>query len=97
MTPLLPLRPLPGTSEPAQGFQMLDRVDDWLIERKLNEELKPVCRAWNPGGGSWFAARVHLHSDDKLVIPKGLTMPQKTSAVSARRALQLCRSRRLYF
>jgi hypothetical protein len=39
---LLPLIIAPAQ---AQSFQMLDRVDGWLIERKLSEQQAPICRA----------------------------------------------------
>ena len=86
-----------GPSAIAQSFQTLDRVDGWLIERKLDREQNHVCRASVPGGGSWFSARVRLDSNDAIVIPKGLTKPSKASADSAREALRLCRSSLLYF
>ncbi|ABI46524.1 hypothetical protein [Synechococcus sp. CC9311] len=86
-----------GTSALAQSFQMLDRVDSWLIERKLDNEQNHVCRASIPGGGSWFSARVHLDPNDELVVPKGLIAPNEASVDSARDALRLCRSSLLYF
>ena len=86
-----------GTSAIAQSFQTLDRVDGWLIERKLDREQNHVCRASVPGGGSWFSARVRLDLNDAVVIPKGLSKPNKSSVDSAREALRLCRSSLLYF
>ena len=86
-----------GTSAVAQSFQMLDRVDGWVIERKLDSEQNQVCRASVPGGGSWFSARVHLDLTDALVVPNGLTPPNKASLDLAREALRLCRSSLLYF
>ncbi len=86
-----------GTSALAQSFQMLDRVDSWLIERKLTPDQDHVCRASVPGGGSWFSARVHLDPSDVLVVPKGLIAPNKASVDAARDALRLCRSSLLYF
>ena len=97
MKRLLLLLSLMGTSALAQGFQTIDRVDGWLIERKMDSEQNHVCRASLPGGGSWFSARVRLDSNDAIVIPKGLTKPSKASADSAREALRLCRSSLLYF
>ena len=86
-----------GTSALAQNFQTIDRIDGWLIERKLDSEQNHVCRASLPGGGSWFSARVRLDLNDALVVPKGLTTPNTTSVDSARKALHLCRSSLLYF
>ncbi len=86
-----------GTSAIAQSFQTLDRVDGWLIERKLDREQNHVCRASVPGGGSWFSARVRLDLNDEVVVPKGLSKPSKASVNSAREALRLCRSSLLYF
>ena len=86
-----------GTPALAQSFQMLDRVDSWLIERKLDRDQNHVCRASVPGGGSWFSARVHLDPNDVLVVPEGLIAPTKASVDEARDALRLCRSSLLYF
>ena len=86
-----------GTSAVAQGFQMLDSVDGWVIELKLDGQQKQVCRASVPGGGSWFSARIHLDPSDALVVPEGLSAPSKASLASAREALRLCRSSLLYF
>ena len=86
-----------GTSAIAQSFQTLDRVDGWLIERKLDREQNHVCRAFVPGGGSWFSARVRLDLNDEVVVPQGLSKPSKASVNSAREALRRCRSSLLYF
>ena len=86
-----------GTSALAQNFQTIDRIDGWLIERKLDSEQNHVCRASVVGGGSWFSARVRLDRNDALVVPDGLTSPNEESLASAREALRLCRSSLLYF
>jgi hypothetical protein len=86
-----------GISALAQSYQTIDRVDGWLIERKLDREQNHVCRASVPGGGSWFSTRVRLDFNDSLVVPDGLTPPNKESLVLAREALRLCRSSLLYF
>ncbi len=86
-----------GTSAFAQNFQTIDRIDGWLIERKLDSEQNHVCRASVVGGGSWFSARVRLDRNDALVVPNGLTSPNEESLASAREALRLCRSSLLYF
>ena len=64
MKRILLLLSLIGTSALAQSFQTIDRVDGWLIERKLDSEQNHVCRASVVGGGSWFSARVHLNRND---------------------------------
>ena len=97
MKRILLLLSLIGTSALAQSFQTIDRVDGWLIERKLDSEQNHVCRASVVGGGSWFSARVHLNRNDALVVPNGLTSPNEESVASAREALRLCRSSLLYF
>ena len=86
-----------GTSAFAQNFQTIDRIDGWLIERKLDSDQNHVCRASVVGGGSWFSARVRLDRNDALVVPNGLTSPNEESLASAREALRLCRSSLLYF
>ena len=86
-----------GTSALAQNFQTIDRIDGWLIERKLDSKQNHVCRASVVGGGSWFSARVRLDLNDALVVPQGLITPNKASVNSAREALRLCRSSLLYF
>ena len=80
----------------AQGFQTLDRVDGWLIERKLGEQQNPICRASVPGGGSWFSARVHLNAKDEMVTPQGLNPPNQQSLDRVKKALKRCRSSLLY-
>ena len=97
MKRILLLLSLIGTSALAQNFQTIDRVDGWLIERKLDSEQNHVCRASVVGGGSWFSARVHQNRNDALVVPNGLTSPNEASVASAREALRLCRSSLLYF
>ena len=72
MKRLLLLLFLVGTSVLAQSFQTIDRVDGWLIERKMDSKQNHICRASLPGGGSWFSARVRLDLNDDLVVPQGL-------------------------
>ena len=86
-----------GVPAMAQGFQKLDSVHGWLIERKLSDQQEPICRASVSGGGTWFSARVHLNLKNDLVIPEGLTAPSKKSVDAAKDALRLCRSSILYF
>ena len=97
MKRILLLFSLTGTCALAQNFQTIDRVDGWLIERKLDSAQNHVCRASVVGGGSWFSARIHLNRNDELVVPNGLPPPNEASVASAREALRLCRSSLLYF
>jgi len=97
MKRLLVVLALIGTPIQAQSFQELDRVDGWLIERKLSNEQEPICRTSMMNGGSWFSARVHLDRNDRLVVPDGLQAPEQESVDAVREALRLCRSGLLYF
>ena len=81
----------------ATAFQPLDRVDGWLIERRLDERQEPICRASMPGHGTWFSARVRLDPDDLVVVPAGLQRPNEASLIAVREALQRCRDSLLYF
>ena len=78
------------------AFQPLDRVEGWLIERRLDENQDPICRASVPGPGTWFSARVHLDADDVIVVPAGLRRPDETRLEAVRDALQRCRASVLY-
>ena len=78
------------------SFQPLDRVEGWLIERRLDESQDPICRASVPGAGTWFSARVHLDGDDAVVVPPGLEPPDESALVAVREALRRCRASVLY-
>ena len=78
------------------AFQPLDRVEGWLIERRLDENQDPICRASVPGPGTWFSARVHLDADDVMVVPSGLRRPDETRLETVRDALQRCRASVFY-
>ena len=78
------------------AFQPLDRVEGWLIERRLDANQDPICRAFVPGPGTWFSARVHLDADDVMVVPAGLHRPDETSLEAVRDALRRCRASILY-
>jgi len=80
----------------ATAFQPLDRVDGWLIERRLDERQEPICRASVPGPGTWFSARVRLDPDDLIVVPAGLQRPDEAALIAVREALQRCRDSVLY-
>ena len=81
----------------ATAFQPLDRVQGWLIERRLDDMQEPICRASVPGHGTWFSARVRLDADDLVVVPEGLQRPDETALHAVREALQRCRKSVLYF
>ena len=78
------------------AFQPLDRVEGWLIERRLDESQDPICRASVPGAGTWFSARVHLDGDDAVVVPAGLEPPDESALDAVRDALRRCRASVLY-
>ena len=78
------------------AFQPLDRVEGWLIERRLDDNQDPICRASVPGHGTWFSARVHLDADDVMVVPAGLHRPDETRLEVVRDALRRCRASVLY-
>ena len=78
------------------AFQPLDRVEGWLIERRLDESQDPICHASVPGAGTWFSARVHLDADDVMVVPAGLHRPDETGLEAVRDALRRCRASVLY-
>ena len=78
------------------AFQPLDRLEGWLIERRLDEMQEPICRASVPGRGTWFSARVRLDADDVVVVPAGLQRPDAEAVEVVREALQRCRASVLY-
>ena len=78
------------------SFQPLDRVEGWLIERRLDANQDPICRASVAGPGTWFSARVHLDADDVMVVPAGLRRPDETRLEDVRDALRRCRASVLY-
>ena len=78
------------------AFQPLDRVEGWLIERRLNDSQEPICRASLPGRGTWFSARVRLDADDVVLVPAGLERPDETALDAVREALRRCRASVLY-
>ena len=78
------------------AFQPLDRLEGWLIERRLDANQDPICRASVPGPGTWFSARVHLDADNEMVVPAGLHRPDETGLEAVRDALRRCRASVLY-
>ena len=75
---LLLLTLMAPVASASTSFQPLDRVEGWLIERRLAANQDPICRASVPGPGTWFSARVHLDADDEMVVPAGLHRPDET-------------------
>ena len=80
----------------ADDFKPLDRIDGWLIERRLDSDQKPICRASVEGGGTWFSARVRINARDAVVIPEGLVSPDPQTVDAVREALRRCRESLLY-
>ena len=78
------------------AFQPLDRVEDWLIEQRLEDNQDSICRASVPGPGTWFSARVHLDADDEVVVPAGLLRSNEMRLEAVRDALRRCRASVLY-
>ena len=78
------------------AFQPLDRVEGWLIERRLDENQDPICRTSVPGPGTWFSARVHLDADDVMEVPAVLRRPDETRLEAVRDPLQRCRASVVY-
>ena len=93
---VLPLILMVPVASASTAFQPLDRVEGWLIERRLDDNPDPICRASVPGPGTWFSARVHLNADEVMVVPAGLHRPDETGLGAVRDALQRCRSSVLY-
>ena len=87
------MAPVASTST---SFQSLDRVEGWLIERRLDENQDQICRASLPGPGTWFSARVHLDADDVMVVPAGLQRPDEMMLEAVRDSLRRCRASVLY-
>ena len=94
--PLLLLTLMAPVAFGSMAFQPLDRVEGWLIERRLDESQDPICRASVPGPGTWFSARVHLDADDVMEVPAGLHRPDETGLEAVRDALRRCRASVLY-
>ena len=93
---LLLLTLMAPVASASTSFQPLDRVEGWLIERRLDENQDLICRASVPGPGTWFSARVHLDADDVMVVPAGLQRPDETMLEAVRDSLQRCRDSVLY-
>ena len=81
-------------------FSYLDRVEDWIIERKIDSLSKEVfCRASVSKYGGWFDTRIRLDKNDKLVFPYNFSkklFPKNSTIKSVRRSLEICRSSLIY-
>ncbi len=81
-------------------FTLLDNVEDWIIERKIDSLNQQVeCRASIPGIYSWFGGRIRLNKQDKLVMPESLRniqRPRKLTLKKVTKSLHVCRSSLLY-
>ena len=93
---LLLLTLMATVASASTSFQLLDRVEGWLIERRLDANQDPICRASVPGTGTWFSARVHLDADDVMLVPAGLQRPDETRLEAVRESLRRCRASVLY-
>ena len=93
---LLLLTLMAPVASASTSFQPLDRVEGWLIERRLDANQDPICRASVPGPGTWFSARVYLDTDDVTVVPARLHRPDETGLEAVRDVLLRCRASVLY-
>ena len=81
----------------ASPYTRIDRIGDWVIERRQVSGGGHLCRAHIPSGGSWFSANVHLDPVGTLVVPPGAVHPANPSQLAAvREALERCRADLLY-
>ena len=81
----------------ASPYTRIDRIGDWVIERRQIRGGGHLCRAHIPSGGSWFSANVHLDPVGALVVPPGVVHQANPSQVAAvREALERCRADLLY-
>ena len=89
-----------GVSAGLDSFSYLDKVEDWLIERKIDSLKETVyCRASILNHGSWFGARVRLDRNYELVFPPELSkkeIPSKSIIKRVKQALKICRSGFIY-
>ena len=78
-------------------YTRIDRIGDWVIERRQIRGGGHLCRAHIPSGGSWFSANVHLDPVGTLVAPPGAVHQANPSQLAAvREALKRCRADLLY-
>ena len=81
-------------------YSYLDKVDDWIIERKIDSNTNQVfCRASLPKYGTWFSSRIRLDKNDELVIPYnllGFDLEAPKIIKDIKSALKACRKGVLY-
>ena len=66
---LLLLTLMASVASASTSFQPLDRVEGWLIERRLDaNQIRSAVRLCQDLG-TWFSARVHLDANDEMVVP----------------------------
>ena len=89
-----------GVSAGLDSFSYLDKVGDWVIERKIDSLKETIyCRASISKHGSWFGSRVRLARNDELVFPSELSkkeIPSKSTIKGVKQALKTCRSGFIY-
>lgn len=79
------------------SYTELDRVNDWLIERKQGGNGSLNCRAFLPSGASWFSGNIHLDAGGELVVPAGRSFEADQQELEdVREALERCSSDFLY-
>ncbi len=81
-------------------FTKLDKIEDWIIERKFDASSDEIlCRASKIGYGTWFGARIRLDKNGNLVVPRDLSKEPKPSLLllgRVKEALRRCRSGFVY-
>ena len=91
---------LPKAFAGLDEFSYLDKIDNWIIERRVDSLTNQVrCRASIPGYYSWFGGRIRLDKEDKLIIPNEFLETEITSPLTIKKIrskLQICRSGLLY-
>tara|TARA_B100000029_G_scaffold443590_1_gene462747 strand:- start:1008 stop:1322 length:315 start_codon:yes stop_codon:yes gene_type:complete len=81
-------------------FSLLDRIDSWTIERKIDSFKGTVtCRASIFSTGSWFDSRIRLDKDGEIVFPPGQQRKKidtEKTIENVKSSLKLCRSGLIY-
>ena len=81
-------------------FSYLDKIGDWIIERKVDSMTGEVfCRASLSGKATWFSARPRLDKTNKLILPEGvssLTVEEERMISELIPSLKSCRSSLIY-
>ena len=89
-----------GVEAGMNKFTLLDRVDDWIVERYVDSSNNSIrCRASIPGVYSWFGGRIRLNEEGELVTPPGLPeteIPSQLTIAKLRKGLKACASSLIY-